>query len=351
MDNRIISVSSGLCEGGRGFGTREASMLGRRLSGKFPCISLGCDGFSCLPLVYALCSGASEGGSEVLLCENTDLPSLRFGGKITGADCTVFVSGRDQPQLHFFGKTGFPLSPEELLAVISAAPSAGTAPGAIRQITSFRGIYVGSIAESLGGKGTAIPSMISCAGSSVRSLWLEFFTGRDSRLVFQVSANGRSACAYMADKGYIPGETLMIAYACQASASGETVWLPEELHFAADSISGDIRRFPADSVPPAATAQRFLTDPLYMCAALASDMERFRRTLSELPAMTTVRRELSVGEKTVPYAEFSRKSGRVLTRSAGPGRLAVIAQSYSAETASELCADWCRQFRGKKQGK
>ena len=61
MDNRIISVSSGLCEGGRGFGTREASMLGRRLSGKFPCISLGCDGFK---LPAELRAGGAEGADS-----------------------------------------------------------------------------------------------------------------------------------------------------------------------------------------------------------------------------------------------------------------------------------------------
>ena len=347
MDNRIISYSEGLCETGRGFSTPDATVIGRKIGAKCRSISLGCDGFSCLPLVYALCCGASQAGCEVLLCENSDLPSLRYSGRITGTDCTVFVSVRDMPRLHFFSSSGYPLSCEAMGRLLSGEANTAGKFGAIRQVTSFRSLYISSIAEALGGTGTAIPASVSCTDRSVRSLWLEFFTGRDTSLLFQVSPEGRSVCAFMAGYGYIPPETLTIACAYQTAAQGSTVWLPEELHYGADSIPGDIRRFSGNSVPPEAASQRFLTDPLFMCVSLASDMGRFRRTLFRLPEMATVRRELPFSGKFPAKAEFSGKNGRIIARSSGLGRLSVIAQAASAETASELCMDWCSRLKDK----
>ncbi|MBQ8960290.1 MAG: hypothetical protein IJ071_03615 [Ruminococcus sp.] len=346
-ENRIFSFSDGCWEALSGAGSREAAQIGRRLAGSFRRIHMGCDQFSQLHLLYALCSGASERGSEVWLCENTDLPSLRFGGRITGADCTVFVHGNGL-RLLIFGRDGFPLPSENLREIASSqADRPSKEPGAIRSVTSFKNIYVSNIADNAGGRRASLSAGISCGSRSVRSLWLEFFTGSDDELVFQISEEGMRVNAYSSRIGFISGEKLTIAYACQVAARGETVWLPEEIHFAADSLKGDIRRFPEDSVPPAAAAQRFLTDPLFMCVELASDRERLLRTVSELPGMATVRREVALqpGASLSGRTELSAENGRIIAQPSGRGRILVIAQSASMEAASELCADWCQRLR------
>ncbi|MBQ8123358.1 MAG: NUDIX domain-containing protein [Ruminococcus sp.] len=123
--------------------------------------------------------------------------------------------------------------------------------------------------------------------------------------------------------------------------------VPEDLHFAADSVKGDIRRFSPEQIPPAAAAQRFLTDPIFMCVELASNKERLLRTVSELPGMATVSREVALqpGASLSGKTRFSAENGRVIAAPSGTGRIRVVAQSHSMEAASELCADWCQRLR------
>ncbi len=342
-----FSFTEGCWEALSGAGSREVAEIGRLLSGSFKRIHAGCDQFSQLHLLYALCSGASEQGSQIWLCENTDLPSLRFGGRIMGADCSVFIHGSGL-RLFLFGKDGFPISAEKLRKIANSQPiQLPEKPGQIHSSTSFRSIYISNIADNSTGRRASISAGVSCGSSSVRSLWLEFFTGSDDQLVFQVSEEGMRVNAYSAKLGFISAEKLTIAYACQQAARGETVWLPEDLHFAADSVKGDIRRFSPEEIPPAAAAQRFLTDPLFMCVELASNKERLLRTVSELPGMATVSREVALqpGASLSGKTRFSAENGRVIAAPSGTGRIRVVAQSHSMEAASELCADWCQRLR------
>lgn len=354
-ENKLFSFRDGYCEAlpNVTIGSTETAEFGKTLSGFFKRFSIGCDGFSNMHVLYAMCSGLSECGRDVYVCENTDLPSFRFGLPLLSADCGIFISGDDCLKISFFNADGFPVSSGMLTSIMNAFPSE-PAPrcGKITSSTSFREIYINNLADTFGGAGRSIPAGISCGNRSVRSLWLEFFSGEDDTLVFQISDDGQKVNAYSSQAGFISYEKLILAYALKLSENGQAVWLPENFHYAADFINNgtplNIKRFSTDNpIPPEASGQRFLADPLYMCIHLADNRNDFIRTVKTLPQLVTAKREIIIESvENIPCGKTILESdGRVIISRSGKNRITLLAQACSSETASELCSQWSEKLR------
>lgn len=75
-ENKYFSFRDGCCEvlPKVNISSTEAAELGRTIAGFFTRFSVGCSGFKRLLILYALCSGISECGKDVYVCENTDMP-------------------------------------------------------------------------------------------------------------------------------------------------------------------------------------------------------------------------------------------------------------------------------------
>lgn len=354
-ENNLFSFRDGYCETLPGIilSTSDAAEFGRVISHFFKRFSVACDGFCHNYILYAICSGISECGHDVYVCENTDLPSFRFAFPLLSADCGIYISGSGCIRFSFFGENGFPMNNRILSGIMNESPAPpAQKSGKMIQATSFRDIYISNIADSLGEVCTNIPAGISCGSRSVRSLWLEFFSGEDDDLVFQISDDGRRVNAYSSEAGFISYEKLILNYAVKLIDMGQVVYLPDNFHYAADFLNDEnskkILRFSLeDDIPAEASAQRFLTDPLYMCLHLASDRKNFIETVKNLPQMAAAKREIVI-ENTdkIPFGKPIKGSGgRVIITQSGKKRITLLAQAYSSETAAELCSFWTDKLR------
>ena len=354
-ENRYFSFRDGYCETlpNINIGSSETATFGRCISRFFRRFSIGCDGFKNMHILYALCCGLSECGRDVYVCENTDLPSFRFGLSMLSADCGIFISGNGCLKFSFFDSSGFPVSPSVLTDIMNATP-ADTAEkcGKITSSTSFREIYINNLADTFSGTGSSIQAGISCGCRSVRSLWLEFFSGEDDTLVFQISDDGQRVNAYSSQVGFISYEKLILAYALKLSETGQVVYLPDNFHYVADFIGEEsplkLKRFSPDGqIPPEVVKQRFLTDPLYMCIHLADNRKNFINSIKSLPQLATVKREISIDSvENIPCEKsILDTDGRIIISRSGKNRITLLAQAYSSETASELCSQWSEKLR------
>ncbi|MDE5583784.1 MAG: hypothetical protein K2J08_08770 [Ruminococcus sp.] len=345
-ENRCLSFRNSFCEPlpSARFSTSEASDFGRTLSRFFGRFSIGCDGFANLPVLYAVCCGISECGKDVFVCENTDLPSFRFALPLLSSDCGIFIGGSSSPRIYIFGKNAFSL-PSATISAIIKSPPAKTAEkcGKIKRTTSFRDIYTENLAQSSSNISCSIPASVSCGNKSVRSLWLEFFSGNDENLVFQVSDDGQRVNAFSADLGFISHEKLTLAHVLKISESGQAVFLPDNFHYIAESPN--IRRFSeSENIPTEAVQQRFLNDPLYMILQLTADLKDFSERIKNLPPLATSRREIIISSPPENPKTIDRPDGRIIITRSGRNRIMLTAQALSAETASELCNITLREY-------
>lgn len=342
-ENEYFSFRDGYCEAKIPVSSTEATALGRTVAPFFTRFCAGTSEFERLPILYALCSGISECGKDVYVCENTDMPSFRFSFPLLSADCGIFISGTSEIRLSFFGKSGFALPETKLKEIMSSAPHAPSErSGRISSVTSFRNIYVNNIADTLTGK-HKINAGVSCGNKAVRALWLEFFTGDSDELVFQISDDGQRVNAYSTAVGFISYEKLVLAYCLNATENDDTVWLPEDFHYSADCINPQ-RFSAADGIPENAENTRFLRDTLYMCTHIADNLIE---TVQQLPHIASAKREITLDntDKIPSRQTVNDKKGRVIITKSGRNRISLLAQTLSAETASELCAIWTEKFR------
>ena len=219
--------------------------------------------------------------------------------------------------------------------------------GKMLPVTSFNSIFANNIADSFNTQG-GLPAGVSCGNSLVRGLWLRFFSGESSDLAFQVSDDGQRVNAYSLKYGFLSHEKLCMCFALKLLNEGKSVYLPENFHHAADQLSSTgIIRFQPGNVPEQAARQRFLTDPLFMCAGLASDLKAFGCLIESLPAFGSSRREITVSDTgRMPVGRsFTDRSGTIRVTRSGRNRIALAVQSYSAEAAAELCCLWTEKFR------
>lgn len=349
-ENKYFSFRDGCCEvlPKASISSRETAELGRTVARFFRRFSVGCCSFERLPILYALCSGISECGKDVYVCENTDMPSFRFGFPLLSSDCGIFISDSTGLKFSFFDKSGSTLPESLLFKIMNSSPSQPSErSGKINSATSFKSIYINNISDSLGKDFNTVPAGISCGNKNIRSLWLEFFSGIDDTLVFQISDDGQRVNAYSAELGFISYEKLTLAYCLKLIGSGKTVWLPESFHYAADYLESGIKRFSTGTgIPEEAENTRFLHDTLYMCVHLASDRKEMTENIKRLPKLASAKREIAVSNTdNLPLNRtFSDEKGRVIITAGGKNRISLLVQTLSSETAAELCAVWTEKL-------
>lgn len=353
-ENSKFSFRDGFCEplADAVIISSDMADFGRALAGLFNHITVGCENENNVHLMYAMSSGIAECGKDVFICENIDLPSFTFGLPITASDCGVYFSG-SAPKFSFFSKNGYFFTDTQLEKLMNA----GCTPiaercGKITPVNSLRQLYINSIRDSLGDCNIPIKAGISCGSKIIRKLWEEFFTGEDDSLIFQISDNGRHVNAYSTEKGFISHEKLILAYALISLENGGTLYLPDSFHYAASDISSDnnivIKYYnPQYNIPDEAAAQRFLTNPLFMCTAIAKDRGIFRKALEKLPKFASAKREIALNIcSSEPFSKtVFEENGRVNITRSGKNRVTLSAQAYSSETAAELCGIWSEKLR------
>ena len=354
-ENKFFSFRDGYCENLPNVTISSAEMVqfGRTISRFFKRFSVGGEESTNTHILYALCCGLSECGKDVYVCENTDLPSFKFGLPLLSTDCGIFISGNNCIKISFFNANGFTASPATITSIMNALPAPFSEKcGKITSSTSFRNIYINNLSDTLKNKNNLISAGISCGNRSVRLLWQKFFSGENDSLVFQVSDDGQRVNAYSSQVGFVSYEKLTLAYAMKLSSGGRTVYLPDNFNYAVDFAetgnSLNIKQFSSvGRIPQEALQQRFLYDPLYMCIHLAENKEEFIKIINSIPKLATAKREITVDNfENVPCDKIILESkGKIIISRNGRNRLSLTAQAFSSETASELCSLWSDKLR------
>ncbi len=355
-ENKLFSFRDGYCEplSGTVSNSSGTAEFGATLAHHFKRFAAGCESFSHSHILYAICSGISECGKDVFLCENTELPSFKFGFPLLSADCGIYISGNGSVKISLFDENRFPLSDRLLEAVMKdAACTPSPKNGRISSVSSFRNLYINNIADTLDTREERIPAGISCGSTSVRSLWNTFFTGEDDSLVFQISDDGQRVNAYSSEVGFISHEKLTLAYAVKLAQSGKTAFLPEDFHYAADYLNDGeskyITRFSWEKeIPHDVSEQRFLFDPLFMCTHLAENKKLFISLIKKLPQLASAKRDIIFNFTNTDFKanrQISEHGGRIKITRSGKNRVTLTAQAYSSETAAELCSLWTEKLR------
>lgn len=330
------------------------ALMGRKTAGIFHSIAVACSDTDSEYLLFAFSAGASEGGADIFICNNTPLPALKYASSVTGFECSAFITGGKNPKISFFYGNGFPVPDLKMNAVMNCTPHAEShSLGKISSATGFSDIYTAFLLRSCKlAEPLPLKAGISCGNRHIRSLWLQFFNDCDDTLIFQISDDGQKVNAYCTELGFVSYDRLVLAYAVMLWKKGQTVWLPECFHFSAEETARKngylLKKYnPLEEIPVEASSQRFLADALYLCLSLAPTKDSFISALKDIPAFTSARRELpaSLGENAPYNKSIVEKGGRIIISQSGNNRISLIAQAYDTETASELCAQWTEKVR------
>lgn len=346
FESQCLIFSSGKCKQiGSINSFAAAECLGRLLSNVFSFVAVGCENFRNTSAVRSISSALSAKGKNAVVFENTDPASFRFAVSVFGCGCGVFVNNSAPLRTEIYSGNGFPLGQKDIRMMLSDMPANNNKyRGKVASSTSFRDIYISSILHNPSISPLPLPYNVSCGDRSVRELWSSFFAGEPCADVFQVSDSGTKVNMYSLTSGYVSFDRLRIAFALDIAESDGTVWLPDDVHFSAESVIGHdrIKRFSLnDTIPENAVKQRFLSDPLFMCVKLASDADRFRKLLDSVPDCGQVCRQIFVSEpELIKNDSFRTSNGKIIIKRTAIDRVSVLAQAASMEAASELCDIW-----------
>ena len=175
-ENNCFRFSDGYCESlsGRVISASDAANFGGIIASNFRRFSVGCDSFSHVHHLHALCSGIAEAGKEVYIWENTDLPSFRFGYPVLSSDCGIFLSGSGCLKISIFNAEKMPLSGEIIAGIMNShTPRSSCKCGKIIPVSSFRDIYICNLKERL--PEHKLNAAVSCGTRSIRTLWEEYY--------------------------------------------------------------------------------------------------------------------------------------------------------------------------------
>lgn len=320
----------------------SAFILGRTTAYLYKKIAVCCDESESRKMFYAVCTGISDGGSDVFMCEESILPAFRHIISIISADCGIYVSKKGK-KISFFDKSGFPLCRENMIHLMSTEKQKIPEKcGEISEFSSVLRLYSDSISDELKNVKIPLNAKVNCGNKKIRSLWEKFFDSDDDEFIFQVSDDGSRVNAYGMECGFISYERLILSY---AAIQGEDIYIPDTFHYAADNIAGNfgfmMKRYVSEN-GISGVNQRFLRDSLFLCTQLLSDMRKFYGVIRRIPAFSSAVREtgVDVPENFPVKRIINEKNGRVILYRSGRNRIGITAQAYESETAAELCAVW-----------
>lgn len=376
---RFSLDDEGFCgETGGEITPQVAALFGSAAASLGKIIAVGRNGS---PASNALCMAAisgilSSGGTVWNLgeCTETELDfALRQGAPSAGC----YISAGVTAKLKIFGKHGLPLTRAEERKVENGM-NRGEFPrmsfggfGEVLDMSSLKVLYAEELKSLVPPRLKGIKAEISAADAGIKRILspiLEEINDRDGeRVVFHISSDGRKLSAFSEDAGYIFYEKLLLMACGILLRGGMTAPLPYSAPAAADflvqSYGGEIPRYyhcsadgSDDTARKAAAREPFARDALRLALLILGNLSgreiSIGRAAAELPSFTAASRFVSI-EK--PPAEALRilcskkaglsegiipdcDGGRILIRPIKNGKgVMLFAESFKAETASELC--------------
>lgn len=315
-------------------------------------------------------SGLLSGGSSVISLGRCLETELFFASRLAKCGLCIYIKDEPLMKLDIREKGGLPLSSDKERIIADAllkrkVPDLAVPEGMMTDGRSFREIYRQHIEGLIPEK---CPYNIKISSSSPVCEKILLNRRGEKELVVQLSPDGVKAALYSDESGFVPYEKLIFICCNHLFSQGRDVALPFDFTFAADDfaksrgrkiyryyLSGDGRE--DEHARRLAKEQNFTLDGIFLAAmviGILSDRKiNLKQAVSEIPDFYTAKRFINTdddnirnimnhweGRRTPDGTAFSDKKSRVIVKPSVSGRgIWLSVESFSMETASELCGE------------
>ncbi|MCH5192398.1 MAG: NTP transferase domain-containing protein [Oscillospiraceae bacterium] len=369
----------GICgETGSIITPQVASAAGSSLASLGGRIAVGCkDNAASKALAMAVCAGVTSAGAEAWFFGECSSPALAYCTARSGLSAGCWVEAGVTAKLRLFSGDGLPLTRSEEKIIEgglnrSEYRRAGFAHfGELRDTAAILRLYNSMLEELAPKKLTDIKAVLNTSGGTVQSVCdgiLDRINKKEGDpIVFHIGSDGMGISAFTDETGYVFEEKLILIACMHRFSQGHDIALPNDFPKAADNIAEKLGRkvlrysgCPSDKGDMAArrlaAETPFVHDGAALMLTVLDVLESRGITLPqavrELPDLALSTRFVAIDKHPVKLLRsmFSQQqvSGDGVTINDKRGRVRIKpvrtekgvmmqVESYSAETAAELC--------------
>ncbi len=353
----------------------EAVLAGRAAALVRENIVIGYDR-ECQTCFHALASGIMSQGKKLWDAGICTQAQLRFCIRESSADCGIFIENCcGNKKLLLFSSGGHTLTSEEEMEFTEAINESRT----LENVSSEGQIISADVLSDMyfTGMKQKFISLKNCnikinsSSRIIRDFALENLPQRNcspETVTFSIPGNGLRASAYSDETGCVFWEKLVLICCNDEFEKGKDMALPCDFPVIAEKTAASwnriIYRYDPSSSNLSDVSKKemslefpFLTDGLYLAARIAWIMHTrcctFASLLRDIPEFTTTVKYVKIHGDPAEKIRRIREnevccrsdSGRIVARKSKSGKsLVLYAESYSTESADELCSSWIRDL-------
>lgn len=329
----------------------------------------------CQTCFHALASGILSSGKSLWNVGVCTVAQLLYSVRKTGADCGIFIENCcGNKKLNVYSSDGHILTLDEEKAFSEALNKSRFLPecsseGVIKDDGVITDMYFSEMKKMFHSAGNSRIEINSSSG--IIKKFAEGISGKSGSpetVVFNIPGNGLKASAYSFETGCVFWEKLILICCTDEFEKGKDVALPDNFPVIAEKIASawnrTVYRFNPLSSNLSDISKKemslefpFLTDGLYLAARIAWIMHTRCCSLSgllmDIPEFTTTVKYVSMHSNPDSTIQNLQKdevcccsdSGRIIARKSKTGKSLILhAESYSTETADELCSTWINEL-------
>lgn len=356
----------------------DALDSGLAFSQNFRNIAVGTDP-DCDSVFHALSAGLLSGNSNIWNIGNSTFTQLKYAVRVSGADGGIFIQNcRGNIKLIPCSVSGHPLLRKEEAEFLDALNPdkciVREKKGKLTDSSVFSELYI-SETEKKFSRIENIPFRINSSNPQIRKIFRNTSPVSDSDffrdVTFNISDDGTRVSAYSCESGFIFYEKLLLLCCTDEFEKGNDIPLPHSFPVIADKLASEynqnIYRYDPFSENASDISRKdisleypFLYDAADLVYRILRMMTVRKRSLKELlsliPDFTTAVKYININnnpEETIKHIHeksendvcCSHDTGRIIAKKSKSGKsLILYAESYSSETADELCSSWLSDY-------
>lgn len=351
----------------------DALQAGNAFAANYKDTAVGYDR-NCEAVFHALSAGIISGSGNIWDLGECTPAQMRYAVRTSGVNGGLFISNCcGNIKLIPFSAFGHQLTRNEeslLSESLSSAHTPSVNSGKMINSSTLTEMYCSEVRHRFSSlKNAAV--RINSSNPVIRKIFSDFSgnfrNDYFSDVTFNISDDGFRASAYSCESGFVFYEKLVLLCCTDEFEKGNDIALPHSFPVIADKLASEynqnIYRYDPYSENAADISRKEISLEfpfLYDAASLVYRITRMiitrNRTLKELltsiPDFTTTVKYVNINsnpdetihniqEKSKNDVCCSRDDGRIIARKSKSGKnLILYAESYSSETADELCANW-----------
>lgn len=326
-------------------------------------------------VAMALASGISSSGGDVLFIGECTENELAYITKECGQELGVYAESGSITKIKLFSKYGF-YADEETERRIEQGLCGNTLSRA--PYFEFGEIFYGSQMRKLYEMELAGRTCfcrqydidISTSNNDIKNLCEKFIKGNknaEEKIVFQISSDGRKASAFSESTGFVFYEKLIMLCCKSEFEKGNDVSLPYSFSLSVDELAAEYdrkvlrfsERIPDEELVMLAAEEKYLNDGIILSMEivnmLCESCKSFSGLVDTLPKKFASSRFVSCDSDDMEFmrilsgdGEIKRegvwikdKNGDVFLKPSRSGKsIMLYAESFSSETASEICSSY-----------